>query len=288
VSEDQYCNSLMHDANLVFVVRLHRLPMRHRKVTDRPNAHPQPLATALLDLSVEFVMSHLMKRFPLELYLQCVGIIHRVLCYQKLCRVRLGYQWRELWSALMSLLKFLVANEATVVKRSNVFELAQLVVNIFNLFITYGDTFLPTPSSYDELYYELIRMHQVFSNLYSMTLRYSNEGEHRDAAMRLANNLVNIRAICNHFSPKIEAWSQAHSQTSLTEEQVLDVVRGNYDSLTLKLQESLDQYERYSEAPRHSEFFTAVVRSVIADTWSSLNFDDVDHAGLLSQLSQIT
>ena len=42
------------------------------------------------------------------------------------------------------------------------------VVNLFNLFITYGDTFLPTPSSYDELYYELIRMHQVFDNLYSM------------------------------------------------------------------------------------------------------------------------
>lgn len=34
-------------------------------------------------------------------------------------------------------------------------------MNIFNLFITYGDTFLSTPSSYDELYYEIMRMHQV-------------------------------------------------------------------------------------------------------------------------------
>ncbi|XP_037085704.1 armadillo-like helical domain-containing protein 3 [Pollicipes pollicipes] len=287
VSEDQYCNSLMHDANLVFVVRLHRLPMRHRKAADRP-AHPQPLATALLDLTVEFVMSHLMKRFPLDLYLQCVGIIHRVLCYQKRCRVRLGYHWRELWSALMSLLKFIVANESAVVKRTNVFELAIMVVNIFNLFITYGDTFLPTPSSYDELYYELIRMHQVFSNLYSMSLRYSNEGEHRESAMRLTNNLVNIRAICNHFSPKIDAWSQTNNQTSLTEEQVLDVVRCNYESLTLKLQESLDQYERYAESPRYSSFFTAVVRSVVRDTWAGLNFDAVDHTTLLSQLSQIS
>lgn len=287
VSEDQYCNSLMHDANLVFSVRLHRLPMRHRKVNDRA-AHPQPLATALLDLTVEFVMSHLMKRFPLDLYLQCVGIIHRVLCYQKRSRVRLGYHWRELWSALMSLLKFIVTNEASVVKKNNVFELAQLVVNIFNLFITYGDTFLPTPSSYDELYYELIRQHQVFSNLYSMSLRYSNEGEHRDSAMRLTGNLVNIRAICNHFSPKIEAWSQSQGQASLTEEQVLDVVRSNYESLTLKLQESLDQYERYAESPRYSSFFTAVVRSVIADTWTSLDFDQVDHTSLLNQLGHIS
>ncbi len=41
-------------------------------------------------------------------------------------------------------------------------------VNMFNMFVTYGDTFLPNPNSYDELYYELIRMHQVFDNLYSM------------------------------------------------------------------------------------------------------------------------
>ena len=46
------------------------------------------------------------------------------------------------------------------------------VVNIFNLFITYGDTFLPNPNSYDELYYEIVRMHQVFDNLYSMGTFY--------------------------------------------------------------------------------------------------------------------
>ena len=32
VTEDQYANALMHDPNLVFRVRMHRAPMRHRKV----------------------------------------------------------------------------------------------------------------------------------------------------------------------------------------------------------------------------------------------------------------
>ena len=41
-------------------------------------------------------------------------------------------------------------------------------MSIFNLFITYGDTFLPSPTCYDELYYEIIRVHQIFDNLYSM------------------------------------------------------------------------------------------------------------------------
>lgn len=48
------------------------------------------------------------------------------------------------------------------------------VVNIFNLFITYGDTFLATTNSYDELYYELNREEKVFSEIHAMGMN-SNE-----------------------------------------------------------------------------------------------------------------
>lgn len=74
---------------------------------------------------VEFVVTHMMKDFPMDLYLyghsdtlatcdagcctgsrhpasslcrRCVQIIHKLLCYQKKCRIRLHYTWRELWS----------------------------------------------------------------------------------------------------------------------------------------------------------------------------------------------
>lgn len=54
--------------------------------------------------------------------------------------------------------------------------------------------------------------------------------------MRLTNSLVNIRAITSHFNPKIEAWLAAQQLSTPSEEQILEVVKGNYDSLTLKLQ----------------------------------------------------
>lgn len=108
ISEDQYANSMMHDANLTFKVLLHRANMRHRKLPAEKIFKPRPLAATLLDLLVEFIVSHLMKKFPMELYLLCIGIIHRLIVYQKRSRVRLNFEWKKLWSSLINLLKFLV------------------------------------------------------------------------------------------------------------------------------------------------------------------------------------
>ena len=41
--------------------------------------------------------------------------------------------------------------------------------------------------------------------------------------------------------------------------QVLEVVRSNYDTLTLKLQDGLDYFEKYSERPKESGFFAQLV-----------------------------
>lgn len=41
--------------------------------------------------------------------------------------------------------------------------------------------------------------------------------------------------------------------------QILEVVRSHYDSLTLKLHESLDAYERYAERPPVAAFLSSIV-----------------------------
>uniref|UniRef100_A0A8K9V1G6 Armadillo like helical domain containing 3 n=1 Tax=Oncorhynchus mykiss TaxID=8022 RepID=A0A8K9V1G6_ONCMY len=167
-SIDQYADAFLHDDNMNFRVNLHRMPMRHRKKAAEKNVPSRPLVCAVLDLMVEFIVTHMMKDFPMDLYMRCVQVIHKLICYQKKCRIRLHYTWRELWSALINLLKFLLSNETVLLAKHNIFHLALLVVNLFNMFITYGDTFLPTSNSYDELYYEIVRMHQIFDNLYCM------------------------------------------------------------------------------------------------------------------------
>ncbi len=51
----------------------------------------------------------------------------------------------------------------------------------------------------------------------------------------------------------------------MVQAQILDVVRANYDSLTLKLQDSLDLFESYAENPTFTSFFTNLVRSMVTD-----------------------
>ncbi|XP_066047169.1 armadillo-like helical domain-containing protein 3 isoform X7 [Chamaea fasciata] len=209
--------------------------------------------------------------------------------------------------ALINLLKFLMSNETVLLAKHNIFTLALMVVNLFNMFITYGDTFLPTPSSYDELYYEIIRMHQNFDNLYSMVLRLStNAGQWKEPASKVTHALVNIRAegeklcftykaeecksraIINHFNPKIESYAAVNHISQLSEDQVLEVVRSNYDTLTLKLQDGLDQYERYSEQHKEAAFFKELVRSISINVRKNLAFNTLSQELLLKEFSTIS
>lgn len=262
ISEDNYANAFMHDDNQVFSVFIYRTKLRHRK-DPKNGVTAMSLAYTLLDLLSEFLMTNLTKNCPLQLYSKCYRVIHRVLCYEKKCRVRLAYPWATLWSSVIAAVKWF--NSLNVDDPELIHNYIQ-VGRIFNMFVMYGDTFLPNPGSYDELYYELLRQHAVFDSLNQSALQFSNRGAScKESCKELLSNLHNIRAIVNHFSPKIEAWSTASKISTPSPEEVMDIVRSNYDTLTLKLQDGLDHFERYTEVPREQQFFTTLVRGICAE-----------------------
>lgn len=99
--------------------------------------------------------------------------------------------------------------------------------------------------------------------------------EYKEDVLKLMNSLVNILAIVKHFQNKIKEWLAVQGLSTPSEEQVLEVVRKNYD-LTLKLQDSLDHYERYAERPKHQAFFTSLVRDVVIDTRKNIYYSIKD------------
>ncbi|UYV61203.1 C10orf76 [Cordylochernes scorpioides] len=273
ICEDQFANSIMHDMNVLFKVTLHQMPMRHRKLPTDRSGPSRSLAAALLDLMVEFIHSHMMRSLPVDLYLRALTIVHRLISYQKRCRIRLPFSWHSLWSALINLLKFVQTHEADFVKEFNIFLICSKVVNIFNLFITFGDTFLPSPVCYDELYYEIIRMHEVFDNLHTLALRYSTlDNPLKECATSLCSNLVNLRALVAHYTAKIDQMAANSNPSHLSETAIMEIIRTNYDTLTLKLQDTLDQVDRYTEKPKETAFFHQLVKEVIVDARQNLNF----------------
>jgi len=109
----------------------------------------------------------------------------------------------------------------------------------------------------------------------------------QDAAARLTNALTNVRAITSHFRPKIDAWLSSQQLSTPSEEQILRVVQDNYDSLTLKLTDGLDQYDAYSESPRYDAFFAALLRAVVEDARQHVVLNDLELRAVLQDFSSI-
>ena len=70
-----------------------------------------------------------------------------------------------------------------------------------------------------------------------------------------------------------------------SESEILDIVRINYDSLTLKLHKSIDNFETFHENPKYADFFTILVRNVVQDTDLLLDDDDKHVHDALNQYS---
>lgn len=113
------------------------------------------------------------------------------------------------------------------------------------------------------------------------------DGDFKEDALKLNNTLFNVRAIIKHFNPKIEQWLAFNNLSTPTEEQILEIVKKNYDSLTLKLQDSLDHYERYTEKPHYSSFFTNMVKTILSDTRSNISCSLLNFSNIASEYSVI-
>lgn len=226
----------------------------------------KPVISVILDLMVLYIKKNFREKLQFGLYHKALNVIHRIICYEKRERIQLHYNWSQLWEALISILKFLASPKKF--ENKDAIQLCIDVTTIFNLFITYGDTFLSQNTDYDNLYYTLIHQSKLLDQLY-------RTAEATLSAGLLVQQLENIRTITRHFSAKLDQWQNSNPHATLSETQVLNIIRNNYVTLKLNLIDGLDHYERYAENPQEIQFFRKYMRMSIYDYKTTLEVKNI-------------
>lgn len=209
----------------------------------------RPLASTFLDIVTAFIMHNLSKKaFHVDLYLYALGIIQQLISFQIKSRIRLAYHYTETWKSLISLLKYVTANIDDLKFINGITSVLERTINIFNLAVTFGDTFLEDPRSLDDVFYEIVRNQEVFAMVGSMIgSKVVGDEEPLSPVLRPSHpvNVTNLRAIYSQYLPKIEEWKSARK--SITAAQILSIIRDNYDSLEL-VSLNVEKPQPYKEA----------------------------------------
>ncbi|KAI3384072.1 hypothetical protein SNEBB_000284 [Seison nebaliae] len=204
------------------------------------------LLTSFIDLMIEYIETHLTKKFPIHLYLLSLTIIQRIVIYLKEYCIRITYDWLQLWTALHQLMQFLHKNSTTFLNNNiNIFILQSKIVCIINVFVTHGDRFLHSIDMYDVLYYELLRVfHQSYERTHELACQHTRtDKKYKLFCIFLVNQLINIRGVYHHFNEVIENYKEKNNLQTLTEEEILSLIRNNYERLTLRLYDNLHHTE---------------------------------------------
>jgi hypothetical protein len=161
------------------------------------------LAGHMLDCLVQFLQNSCRIKSRTTQAQIALLAISSILNELRIRRCRLQYTWQPLYDAMIFALK----------TQQPMPEILELVIQIFDIIITHGDSFLYDTGAYDACYYEIIRNAEVFTKM--------NE------AVNQADGYKNILAILESVIPKIPA------NANITIEDVMKAVRDTYESLEL-------------------------------------------------------
>jgi len=249
LTEDDSTNSVMHDPNYKY-----QLAIFYKSMKTVSNLN-ENLTFCLLEILIQFIKTNQKKKMNVDLMGKCLGIIQRILSFEKQSRVNLEFKWLKLWDVLFRLLQFMSTDD--MCKKPEIVTLSTHIIKIFNTFITFGEILLKS-SEYDELYYEIMRNQKIILQFYPIVDQIDTVGLQRQ-------EWSNIVAIVNHFGKEIDMWYHQNPSSTMSTDQVCKVIKSNYDSLRLKYKENLDQYETYMENPKEVTFFRQLLRILVFD-----------------------
>ncbi|KAH6971824.1 hypothetical protein BKA56DRAFT_595143 [Ilyonectria sp. MPI-CAGE-AT-0026] len=210
------------------------------------------LAVSVLDTMIDAINHNLRKRLDVSLYTLCFGIMMRIISYLSRTRTRLEYHWGEFFRSLLSIIRFLATYTSDLKDLPHIETLLDHVVNLIALSLSAGEAFLPTPAAYDDLFYKVVESGEVLVK-FKENYRLANRG---------SNSIDTIITVSAHYKQMLSEGGGR--RISLTTQEVTEVIRQGYETLSIQAKEGLDTWERYREADERT-LLKKMARAAVGD-----------------------
>ncbi|KAL5343738.1 hypothetical protein BJX70DRAFT_393791 [Aspergillus crustosus] len=229
------------------------------------------LATAIFDILIDAISHNLRRRLDVQLYSHTIAILLRILTYLSMNRIRLAYHWSELWRNLLSLMRFLTTYVSDLTTSPYITTLTTSLVDLVAFCVSAGDTFLPDPSSYDDLFYKLVETGPIiakFRDVYSLNRKSadSNKDIHVAAVETLISVSTHFYALLFNPGSSTDTETKPESgdgqtpipipaaqKKNLGPREVHRIIKQGYDTLSIQPPEGLSAWTRYRETDWKTE-----------------------------------
>ena len=258
------CKTICDSENLVSI-RLCRQRQPFLPMTPKP----RPAAAHIFDISIDTVNHNLRRHLDIQLYISAIGLMHRLISYLTFTRTRLSYHWSLLWQTLLSLLRFLTTYAPSLtVQDPDLPRLINPFLATLALAVMSGDSFLPDPAAYDDLFYKLVESGDYlerFKKAFSLHLKQPETLGATPGRTVVAPIDILIRVSTHYHDLVQEEKGKGRMSNNLSPREVGKVIKQGFESLSLPVVDGLDRWDKFREGDERN-MLKRLARNAVDDT----------------------
>ncbi|KAJ5344854.1 hypothetical protein N7452_002858 [Penicillium brevicompactum] len=218
------------------------------------------LATVIFDIVIDTITHNLRRRLDVNIYSHTIAITLRLLTYLSKNKIRLTYHWSELWRTLLSLMRFLTTYASDLTSVSRIETLTTSLADLIAFCVSGGDTFLPDPASYDDLFYKLVETGPIISKFRDAFAK-SNEKAAIETLQSVSTHFYTLLfheggeapAVATKADEPTPVVLPSIKKKNLSPKEVHRIIKQGYDTLSIQPPEGLSAWVKWREAEWKSE-----------------------------------
>ncbi|EEQ33618.1 hypothetical protein McanMca71_004613 [Microsporum canis] len=254
------------------------------------------LATVIFDILIDTINHNLRRSLDTYLYSHTITVLFRLLTYASSNKARFSYHWSELWRTLLTLTRFLTTYSTDLVHSPHIKPLTSDLVDLIIFCISAGDTFLPDPSSYDDLFYKVVEADSVLTRFRDVYKHLSTPSSHSTNSTISINALISVST---HFhsllfvsdstdasrpsSKSGEAANTSPPPTAkkkrLSPREVHQIIKEGYSTLSIRANDDLTNWEKWRDADWKPQL-KRIVRATVEDVTAIVSQPGQSHVSI--------